>query len=299
MMRGLTSFFESHPMHTTLITVTELSHLLERGERVRIFDCSGDLMNPPLGLEMFLKSHLPGAHYADVQGDLCGSVADGINAGRHPLPPRERVAEWMGQHGVDNHTQVVVYDQQQANYCARLWWLLKWCGHEAVAVLDGGLAAWQAAGHAVSSGPAEAVPACTLALRDARVDWLTTQQVAASLGKGPVIVDARARPRYLGETEPLDPVAGHIPGARNRPFQLNLQADGLFKPAAQLREEFLALLAGQDPAQVIHQCGSGISAIPNLLAMEVAGLGRARLYPGSWSEWCNTPGLPCAKGDEA
>ena len=284
-------------MHTTLISVNDLAQLMARGERVRTFDCSGDLMNPPLGLEMFLKSHLPGAQYADVQGDLCGSVADGINAGRHPLPPRERVAEWMGRHGVDNTTQVVVYDQQQANYCARLWWLLKWCGHEAVAVLDGGLAAWQAAGHAVTSGPAAPVEACAFGVRASRVAWLSTQEVAASLGQGPVIVDARARPRYLGETEPLDPVAGHIPGARNRPFQLNLQANGLFKAPEDLRQEFLDLLDGQDPASVIHQCGSGISAIPNLLAMEVAGLGRARLYPGSWSEWCNTPGLPCAKGE--
>lgn len=284
-------------MHQTLISVQQLQALQHSSTRVRVFDCSGDLMNPPLGLQMFEQHHLPGAQYADVQGDLCGTKADGINAGRHPLPPRERVAEWMGRHGVDAQTQVVVYDQQQANYCARLWWLLKWCGHEAVAVLDGGLAAWQKEGLPVESGPAVAPSPCHFELRPSCVNWLSTQEVAETLGKGPVIIDARARPRYLGETEPLDPVAGHIPGARNRPFNLNLQENGLFKSPEVLRQEFQALLDGQSPETVIHQCGSGISAIPNLLAMEVAGLGRSRLYPGSWSEWCNTPGLPCAKGE--
>lgn len=285
-------------MHTTLITVAQLQALQAQNANVRVFDCSGDLMNPPLGQAMFLKAHVPGAQYADVQGDLCGTQADGINAGRHPLPPRERVAEWMGRHGVNNQTQVVVYDQQQANYCARLWWLLKWCGHEAVAVLDGGLAAWQAAGLAVETGEAPTPDAQSFGLGESKVRWLKTTEVAAALGPQQAIVDARARPRYLGETEPLDPVAGHIPGALNRPFNLNLQDNGQFKPAEVLRAEFTALLKGRDPATVVHQCGSGISAIPNLLAMEVAGLGRSTLYPGSWSEWCNTPGLPCATGEE-
>ena len=285
-------------MHTTLITVAQLQALQAQNANVRVFDCSGDLMNPPLGQAMFLKAHVPGAQYADVQGDLCGTQADGINAGRHPLPPRERVAEWMGRHGVNNQTQVVVYDQQQANYCARLWWLLKWCGHEAVAVLDGGLAAWQAAGLAVETGEAPTPESQSFGLGETKVRWLKTTEVAAALGPQQAIVDARARPRYLGETEPLDPVAGHIPGALNRPFNLNLQDNGQFKPAEVLRAEFTALLKGRDPATVVHQCGSGISAIPNWLAMEVAGLGRSTVYPGSWSEWCNTPGLPCATGEE-
>mgnify|MGYP006283687651 FL=1 len=164
-------------------------------------------------------------------------------------------------------------------------------------MLDGGLAAWQQAGLPIESGAAQPVSPRHFELHESGVHWLSTAEVAAHLGKGPVIIDARARPRYLGETEPLDPVAGHIPGALNRPFNLNLQANGLFKPAQVLRAEFEALLNGQTPDSVIHQCGSGISAIPNLLAMEVAGLGRSRLYPGSWSEWCNTPGLPCAQGE--
>jgi thiosulfate/3-mercaptopyruvate sulfurtransferase len=175
--------------------------------------------------------------------------------------------------------------------------MLKWCGHEAVAVLDGGLQAWVAAGGAVSAGPAAPMQATTFSLRDPLVTLKFTAEVAAALNQpSQTIVDARAPARYKGETEPFDPVAGHIPGALNRPFNSNIGADGLMKSAAVLRAEFDALLSFQEPQHVVHHCGSGISAIPNILAMEVAGLGRTALYAGSWSEWCNTPGLPCAKG---
>jgi thiosulfate/3-mercaptopyruvate sulfurtransferase len=193
---------------------------------------------------------------------------------------------------------VVVYDRQSANYCGRLWWMLKWCGHEAVAVLDGGWAAWVAAGGSAESGPGPGPlnEASAYPLSPARADTANTPTIGQRLGSpGLTLIDARAAARFRGEMEPLDPVAGHIPGALNRPFTDNIGPDGRFKPANELRAEFEQLLAGRDPASVVHHCGSGVSAIPNLLAMEVAGLGRTALYPGSWSEWCNTPGAACAR----
>jgi thiosulfate/3-mercaptopyruvate sulfurtransferase len=187
------------------------------------------------------------------------------------------------------------------NYCGRLWWMLKWCGHDAVAVLDGGFQAWVAAGGSVASGEATATsgatqPAGNFAVREPLLKLVDTATVSSHLGDGTqTIVDARGAPRYRGEVEPLDPVAGHIPGALNRPFNTNLNADGFFKSADELRAEFAALLGSANPDTVVHHCGSGVSAVPNVLAMEVAGLGRTALYAGSWSEWCNTPGLPCEK----
>jgi thiosulfate/3-mercaptopyruvate sulfurtransferase len=191
---------------------------------------------------------------------------------------------------------VVVYDRNGMNYCGRLWWMIKWCGHEAVAVLDGGLQAWVAAGGSLATGEEAAHPTGNFALHEPLVKLVETANVAAHLDDGTqTIIDARGAPRYRGEVEPLDPVAGHIPGALNRPFNTNLNSDGLFKSAADLRAEFAALLGDAQPESVVHHCGSGVSAVPNVLAMEVAGLGRTALYAGSWSEWCNTPGLPCEK----
>jgi thiosulfate/3-mercaptopyruvate sulfurtransferase len=198
--------------------------------------------------------------------------------------------------GFQNHMQAVVYDRNGANYCGRLWWMLKWLGHDAVAVLDGGLQAWQASGGAVESGPAAKGKAAGFDLKPALREWLSTAQLAPQVGHPNLtIIDARAAARYRGEMEPLDPVAGHIPGALNRPFNQNLNAEGFFKSPDVLRAEFESLLAGRDPSTVVHHCGSGVSTVPNILAMELAGLGVTRLYPGSWSEWCNTPDLPCAK----
>ena len=282
-------------MYTTLITAQELKAL--QGE-CRIFDCSADLTQPDAGRAQFTQEHIAGALFADINTDLSTHTPSlAVNGGRHPLPSREHMAQWLGQQGVGNTTQVVVYDRQGMNYCGRLWWMLKWCGHEAVAVLDGGFQAWVAAQGAVEKGPAHQPPASVFHLGSEKAVLRHTAQVHAELGKpAQTIVDARAEPRYKGETEPFDPVAGHIPGALNRPFQRNFDADGRMKSPQALRAEFEALLAGQDAASVVHHCGSGISAIPNLLAMEVAGLGRTALYAGSWSEWCNTPGMPCAKG---
>jgi thiosulfate/3-mercaptopyruvate sulfurtransferase len=280
-------------MYTTLISVSELQAL---SGPVVVVDCSADLNNAAAGRTQFETQHIAGALFADINTDLAThdkSLA--INGGRHPLPTREHFAQWLSACGIDAHTQVVVYDRQTMNYCGRLWWMLKWCGHDAVAVLDGGLQAWVTAGGAVASGPAVAVKAASFVLRESLVELKFTADVAAALGK-PVqtIVDARAPARYKGETEPFDPVAGHIPGALNRPFTSNFTPEGFMKSPAVLKAEFEALLNGRDANSVVHHCGSGISAVPNVLAMEVAGLGRPALYAGSWSDWCNTPGLPCA-----
>lgn len=280
--------------YTTLISADALKNF--HGE-LRIFDCSADLSQPHAGREQFEAQHIAGAGFADINTDLSShDPALAVNGGRHPLPSREHFAAWLGRMGVGHHTQVVVYDRQGMNFCGRLWWMLQWCGHEAVAVLDGGLQAWVAVGGQVESGASVAAPARVFELRPSLVTLLHTSDVYAALGKPTqTILDARAPARFRGETEPFDPVAGHIPGALNRPFNSNIGPDGLMKSAAQLRTEFDTLLAGHAPASVVHHCGSGISAIPNLLAMQIAGLGSTALYAGSWSEWCNTPGLPCAQ----
>jgi len=280
--------------YTTLISAADVKNF--QGE-LRVFDCSADLSHPHAGREQFETQHIAGAWFADINTDLSShDPAVAVNGGRHPLPSREHFAAWLGQMGVSNHTQVVVYDRQGMNFCGRLWWMLKWCGHDAVAVLDGGLQAWAASGGEVESGAAGHTHASEFTLRPSLVTLLHTVDVSAALGKpSQTILDARSPARFRGETEPFDPVAGHIPGALNRSFTSNLGPDGLMKPAAQLRAEFDTLLAGHTPASVVHQCGSGISAIPNLLAMQVAGLGSTALFAGSWSEWCSTPGLPCAQ----
>ncbi len=284
-------------MYTTLISVAELQ-ALPAAQRL-VFDCSFDLANPAAGLAQFEQQHIAGAQHADLDQHL--STHDDalrVNGGRHPLPQRDVVVHWLHSVGVRNDIQVVVYDRNGMNYCGRLWWMLKWCGHEAVAVLDGGLQAWVAAGGAVESGAAttRGEPS-NFSLREPLVQLVDTQTVAANLGNAQqTLIDARGAPRYRGEVEPLDPVAGHIPGALNRPFNSNLNADGFFKSPEQLRQEFAALLGERSASSVVHHCGSGVSAVPNVLAMQVAGLGRTALYAGSWSEWCRTAGLPCEKG---
>lgn len=279
-------------MYSTLISVEQLKAI-----SAVVIDCSADLAKPEAGRAQFEEQHIAGALFADINTDLAShNPALAVNGGRHPLPSREHFALWLSACGISEHTQVVVYDRQGMNYCGRLWWMLKWCGHEAVAVLDGGLQAWAAAGGALASGPALPVASAKFSLRQPLVVLKHTAEVFAAMGR-PVqtIVDARSAARHKGETEPFDPVAGHIPGALNRPFNTNLNAQGFMKSPAELAAEFTVLLNGRDASSVVHHCGSGISAIPNLLAMEVAGLGSTALYAGSWSEWCNTPGLPCAQ----
>ena len=285
---------------TTLIDIAQLQALIASGQPLLVFDCSFDLTSPTAGEQQFEQAHIPGAVYAHLDRDLSDKTgaADAASGGRHPLPSRETFAAWLRSVGLSADMQVVVVDRQGANYCGRLWWMLKWCGHEAVAVLDGGLQAWQAAGGSVASGPDKTSrPTGDFTLSPARARLVSAQQLFEQLGHpDQVVLDARATPRFRGEVEPLDQVAGHIPGALNRPFGLNLTQDGHFTSAAQLRQEFDTLLAGRDPASVVHHCGSGVSAIPNVLGMEIAGLGRAALFAGSWSDWCSDPTRPVAQG---
>jgi len=285
-------------MHTLLISAAELQQLQARGAPVTVIDCSFDLMNPEAADTLFAEVHIAGAQQAHLDRDLSAKdTLQAVNGGRHPLPRRNLVAAWLGRIGVDNATQVVVYDRNGCNYCGRLWWMLKWLGHDAVAVLDGGLQAWQAAGGAVESGPARPVAAREFTLGEPLRELVDTATVSARLGQaGQTVVDARGAPRYRGEVEPLDPVAGHIPGALNRPFTDNFTPEGRFKPAERLRSEWTALLGQHAAESVVHQCGSGVSAVPNLIAMELAGFSPTALYAGSWSEWSRTPGLPCEKG---
>jgi len=301
-------------MYTTLISVEQFQQLQAGDTPHMVFDCSFDLIQPETGAQQYAAAHIPGAHYANLDTDLSarhgapgahGDVVvaqdDGIPAsgGRHPLPSREKFAQWLSSIGFANGMQAVVYDRNGANYCGRLWWMLKWMGHDAVAVLDGGLQAWQAAGGEVTGREEPARFQSNFVTGEPIAKLVTTDTVVRRLGQPDQnLIDARAGARYRGEVEPLDPIAGHIPGALNRPFAENIGPDGKFKPASQLRAEFESLLAGRDPASVVHQCGSGVSAVPNLLAMQIAGLGTTALYAGSWSEWSNTPGLPTRQGAE-
>jgi len=296
---------------TTLISVPELQALMQGGQPLMVFDCSFDLTRPTLGAEQYREAHIPGAFHADLDKDLSArhgapghggvitaSAADEpASGGRHPLPNRERFATWLSSIGFSNDMQAVVYDRNGANHCGRLWWMLKWAGHDAAAVLDGGLQAWQAAGGPLASGEEPARFQSNFELRAPLRRLVSVQEVLEHVGRADqTVIDARAAPRFRGEVEPLDPVAGHIPGALNRPFVQNIGEDGRFKASGQLRAEFNALLQGRAPATVVHQCGSGVSAIPNLLAMEVAGLGPTALFAGSWSEWCSDPARPVERG---
>lgn len=285
-------------MFTTLISVKDLQTLRTSSADCVVFDCTFELANPSAGHEKYLEQHIAGALRADLDTHLSThNEADRANGGRHPLPKPDVFAKWLSSMGVNNTTQVVVYDRNGVNYCGRMWWMLKWCGHAAVAVLDGGLQAWNAAGGQVATGNPipNNVKVGNFSVRTPLLSLVDTATVAANLKTAQTLIDARAPARFRGEVEPLDPVAGHIPGALNRLFSTNLNEQGFFKSATELREEFALLLDGRQPNTVVHHCGSGVSAIPNVLAMEIAGLGPTGLYAGSWSEWCTTPGLPCEK----
>lgn len=280
--------------YRTLITAPELMALHGRRPLV-VVDCGFDLTDAGAGRRAYEAGHLTGALYAHLDADLAGSKT-GRN-GRHPLPERSRFAATAGAWGIAPGVQVVCYDAQGSPYAARAWWLLRWLGHGPVAVLDGGLAAWLAAGGAVDAqAPAVDAQAPYPATPSASMPTIEAGALLARLGKLR-IVDARAGERFRGEVEPLDPVAGHIPGATLRFFKDNLQADGRFKPVPQLQQEFAALgINASADTPVVQQCGSGVSACHNLLAMAHAGLGDSLLYPGSWSEWCADPARPVAKG---
>jgi thiosulfate/3-mercaptopyruvate sulfurtransferase len=276
--------------YTTLVDVATLARHLGDADWL-VVDVRHQLADTAYGERVYAEGHVPGAVFLHCDRDLSGPTT-GSN-GRHPLPAPDELAGRLGAVGVSAATQVVVYDDAQGMIAGRLWWLLRWLGHERVALLDGGLQAWQAANLPLTPELPQLRPAKFVAvLNDAMVD---ADYVQAFLETSRMhLVDARSPDRFRGENETIDPVGGHIPGAVNRFFRDNLQADGRFKPAAVLRAEWLAVLAGAAPPQVVHQCGSGVSACHNVLAMEIAGLSGSRLYAGSWSEWCADSGRPVA-----
>jgi len=278
------------PDFTTLVSTADLARHLNDPDFV-IFDCRHELTNPEFGPRAYAESHLPGARFAHVDRDLAAPPT-GRN-GRHPLPDPQTFIDWLGRMGVSGKKQVIGYDNAGGVYGSRLWWMLRWVGHYRVAVLDGGWQAWTAAGLPVTAEVPKPIPAkFDGRVSDSPVD---ARHVLNHLhSKDMVLIDARSNDRFHGQNETIDPVAGHIPGAVNRFFKDNLDARGFFKPAEELRAAFAPLLGNATPDRVVHQCGSGVSACHNLLAMEIAGLGGARLYPGSWSEWIADPSRPIA-----
>jgi thiosulfate/3-mercaptopyruvate sulfurtransferase len=282
-------------MHTTLIQAAELAANVDNPDWV-IADCRHDLVNLDAGRQGYALGHLPNAVFADIETELSGAKRgpDGVFRGRHPLPERDAFIETLRAWGVNDNTQVVAYDAHGGMFAARLWWLLRWVGHPAVAVLDGGMAAWQAQGLPLTA-EVRAKARGSITARPSLVATAGVDEVLENIGSARrTVVDARAADRFRGENETIDPVGGHIPGAKNRFFKDNLQNDGRFKDAQQLQADFAAIV--KDPARAIMQCGSGVTACHNLLALEVAGMPGAALYPGSWSEWCADPARPVATG---
>jgi thiosulfate/3-mercaptopyruvate sulfurtransferase len=283
-------------LKTTLIDPTALAALPP--QETLIVDCRFELGDPDKGARDYLDGHVPGAVYASLDHDLSDLSREAEGLGRHPLPLEPAFNALLSRWGWQPGMQVVSYDAGSgALAAARLWWLLRLAGVPEVAVLDGGFAAWCAAGLPVESGEPVARPASKVSLHyDAR--QVLVEHAAVRDGASGQLLDARAAPRYRGDVEPLDRVGGHVPGALNRPFADNLGSDGRFKAAAQLRDEFTAVLGDVAPSDVVHMCGSGVTACHNLLAMEHAGLHGSRLYAPSWSGWISDPSRPVAKGEE-
>lgn len=293
-----------------LISVEALASQIDQ---LILIDCRSDLFDASLGKQQYESGHIPNAAFFALHDALSGPKTPG--SGRHPLPDQEALVQRMQSLGANDDSMVVVYDAGSSVYAARLWWLLRWCGHDAVNVLDGGYAAWVKAGYPSSEdlSPRERKQGKgNFAIRNSLEAIIQSDELLENLGSGHhLIVDARAAERWRGDIEPLDPVAGHIPGALNRPNTQNLRPDGRFKPAEVLREEWLSLMTLQAPripaaasapggegSALVHSCGSGVSACHNLLAMRIAGLNNdLMLHPGSWSEWCADPKRPVAKGD--
>ncbi len=282
---------------TTLITAAELKQHIDNPTFV-ILDCRAELSDSNAGAAAFVAGHIPGAQHADADRDLSDKSPGpgGAFRGRHPLPSQEAFIEKLRDWGVYPNSQVIAYDAHGGMFAARLWWMLRWVGHHGVAVLDGGLSAWQAVGGELTTDVINR-PRGSITLQPSLASTVGADDVLANLSaRAKTVLDARAGDRFRGENETIDPVGGRIPGAKNRFFKDNLQANGRFKPAEQLRAELSALV--KNPAATIAQCGSGISACHNLLSMEIAGLSGAALYPGSWSEWCADPSRPVATGQE-
>ncbi len=284
-----------HTHYTTLISAANLAERLAAAPgSLFICDCRFDLTDTQAGEKAYAAGHLPRAHYMHLDQDLSGTKT-GTN-GRHPLPERTKLAQALAARGLQQGQQVVAYDAQGGMYAARLWWLLRWLGHDAVALLDGGLHAWEAGGQPLTRDvPAKQAGDFRVgAPRAVTVDAQAVQRNLSTHER--TVIDARAADRYRGENETLDRIGGHIPGALNRFFKDNLTTGDRFKPAHTLREEFSALMADTAPDRIVLQCGSGVTACHNALAMEIAGLHGPALYPGSWSEWSTDPTRPVATG---
>jgi thiosulfate/3-mercaptopyruvate sulfurtransferase len=282
-------------MYTTLISAQDL-HDHDRDPEWAIFDCRFELTAPEQGERAYIENHIPGAVYAHLDRDLAASP-DGTN-GRHPLPNVETMVRTLSSWGVDRKVQVVAYDDRGGGFAARLWWMLRYLGHEATAVLDGGFSAWKRAGYPLKSGMERRETRRFQASVQAEMVASLEEVRARSESQNARLIDARAPERYRGEQEPLDPVAGHIPGAINHFWQDNLDQQGQFRSADALRRTYRNLIGEEPPSAFIAYCGSGVTSCHNLLAMEHVGLEGARLYPGSWSEWCSDPERPVELGSE-
>ena len=279
----------------TLISTEQLARNLDNPEWV-VFDCRFSLTDPAAGINEYTKAHIPNARYANLDADLSSPVTE--SSGRHPLPDFSLLAKKLGNWGVGNHSQIVIYDDTSGAFAGRMWWLLRCFSHDQVAVLDGGIRQWKKENRELTSAlPPIESKSFRPYLNDAL--WLDTKEVQDGLkSKSIRLLDARTPERYRGEQEPIDPVAGHIPGALNRAFQSNLTEEGLFLPRNKLRKQFEELVIDSSAEHFVHMCGSGVTACHNLLAMDVAGLPNSRLYAGSWSEWIKDTNRPIAT-DEA
>lgn len=279
----------------TIIPVEGLRRLVAHGADILMLDCEFDLGDPDKGRATYLASHLPGARYIDLERDLSGTVTG--TSGRHPLPARAAFAATMRRLGLKSGQQVIAYDGSGGIYAARLWWMLRWLGHAPVAVLDGGRAAWIDAGLPLEGGAPARARTGDFEMAEPLVGTpVTADDVLANIANGELqVIDARDAARFGGAPHPLDTVSGHIPGASNRFFRDNLDEAGRLRPSDELAEDFAVALAGKPADRAVLQCGSGVTACHNALAMEIAGLKGARLYPGSWSEWTSDPMRPVGR----
>lgn len=278
----------------TIVSAGQLAEHLDDPDWI-VFDCRFTLTDTDSGFKAYQTGHIPGARYAHLNNDLSSEMTD--RSGRHPLPNPELLAEKLGRWGVGAGKQVVVYDDSFGAMACRMWWLLRWLGHDAVALLDGGYPRWLRNKLPTTNE----LPLVVASHFDCRLDdtmWVDSKHVEEALrDKTCLLVDARSEDRFNGEREMLDKVAGHVPGAVNFPFEDNLDLGGTFLPLDELREIYSELLDGADPASVVQMCGSGVTACHSLIAMEYAGFKGARLYPGSWSEWITDPGRPVETGE--
>lgn len=279
-------------MYKTLINTQSLVARLGQKDQI-IFDCRFNLADPSAGEQAYQAGHIPSAFYLHLDDDLSSPIQ--ADTGRHPLPDIKNFANKLAAYGLNRNTQVFVYDDNSGAFAGRTWWLLRWLGHEAVAVLDGGLTAWIAAGGALEQTQAHKPKHLGNFQAQIQADYFLTT-AALSQPHPYQLIDARSAERFRGELEPIDPIAGHIPGALNRPLTDNL-SNGQFKSPETLKQEWETKLAGKSARELVHMCGSGVSACHNLLAMEIAGLSGSRLYVGSWSEWIRDPKRPIATRD--